>query len=118
MGWEEAETFRLSSLTAATQLNGLKCFKLERPQPHNLVTCQPRHVAIVVAVGEKLCDRSTQIQFQLPKEGRKRDQLNITRRVPWDNYDFCTYYFYYTRCIGEYMVVTRQMRGLLLCALR
>ena len=67
MGWEEAETFRLSSLTAATQLNGLKCFKLERPQPHNLVTCQRRHVEIVVAIEGKQSDRTTDIEILLLK---------------------------------------------------
>ena len=71
MGWEEAETFRLSSFAAATELNELQCFKLERSQPHNLVTCQPCHVAIVAAIGRKLSDRATRIENQLPKEGEE-----------------------------------------------
>ena len=59
---KEAETFRLSSFAAALRLNDLKRFKLERSQPHNLVTCQPRHDEVVVAVGANLCDRSTQFE--------------------------------------------------------
>ena len=118
MGWEEAETFRLSSLAAATQLNGLKCFKLERPQPHNLVTCQPRHVGVVVAIAGKRSDRTTQIENPVSKREKKEPPYKISPAVsPGTTTIFCICYFYYIRCIGEYMVVTRQMRGLLLCAL-
>ena len=71
MGREAAETFRLSSFAAATELNELQCFKLERSQPHNLVTCQPRHVAVVVAIGEELSDRSTQFETSFQKKDEK-----------------------------------------------
>ena len=81
MGWEEAESVRLSSLTAATQLNGLKCFKLKRPQPHNLVTCQPRHVRIVVAIEGKQSDRTTDIEILFPKERGKEPPYKIPLAV-------------------------------------
>ena len=71
MGWEEAKTFRLSSFAAATELNELQCSKLERSQPHNLVTCQPRHDEVVVAVGERLVIGSFQIQSNFQKKDEK-----------------------------------------------
>ena len=82
MGWEEAETFRLSSLTAATQLNGLTCFKLERPQPHNLVTCQRRHVAIVVAIEGKRSDRTTQIENLVSKREKRNRHIKFRSPCP------------------------------------
>ena len=81
MGWEEAETYRLSSLAAATQLNGLKCFKLERPQPHNLVTCQPRHVGVVVAIAGKRSDRTTRLKTLFLKERGKEPPYKISLAV-------------------------------------
>ena len=81
MGWEKAESFRLSSFAAAIQLNGLKCFELERPQPHNLVTCQPRHVGIVVAIGEKQSDRTTQIENLLSKRRKGKQPYKILLAV-------------------------------------
>ena len=71
MGREGAESFRRSSFAAAIQLNGLECFELERPQPHNLVTCQPCHVAVVVAIGEELSDRLTQFETSFQKRDEK-----------------------------------------------
>ena len=71
MGREEAETFRLSSFAAALRLNDLQRFKLERSQPHNLVTCQPRHDEVVVAVGANLCDRSTQFETSFQKKDER-----------------------------------------------
>ena len=82
MGWEEAETFRLSSLAAATQLNGLKCFKLERPQPHNLVTCQPRHVRVVVAIAGKRSDRTTRLKTLFLKERRRNRHIKFRPPCP------------------------------------
>ena len=76
MGWEEAESFRRSSL-AAIQLNDFECFELERPQPHNLVTCQPRHVGIVVAIEEKRSDRTTQIENLLSKSRKGEPPYKI-----------------------------------------
>ena len=77
----EAESFRLSSFAAAIQLNGLKCFELERPQPHNLVTCQSRHVGIVVAIEEKRSDRTTQIENLLSKRKKEEPPYKILLAV-------------------------------------
>ena len=76
----EAKTFRLSSFAAAIQLNGSKCFELESPQPHNLVTCQPRHVSIVAAIRKKRSDRTTQIENLVSK--REERNRHIKFRSP------------------------------------
>ena len=81
MGWEEAKTFRLSSFAAALRLNDLQRFKLERSQPHNLVTCQRRHVEIVVAIEGKQSDRTTQIEILFPKEREKEPPYKISLAV-------------------------------------
>ena len=82
MGREEAETFRLSSFAAATELNELQCFKLERSQPHNLVTCQRRHVEIVVAIEGKRSDRTTQIEILFPKERERNRHIKFRPPCP------------------------------------
>ena len=110
MGWEEAESFRLSSFAAAIQLNGLECFELERPQPHNLVTCQPRHVGIVVAIGEKRSDRTTQIENLLSKRKEEEPPYKIllAAHVRFsDAHVRSTFYFHYTRCIWSLQIYGR-----------